>query len=979
MASDSYIPYFVLTETHLKNYHFDAEVGVTGYNIIRADRPEIIRGGVAIYMENTLIIDEKTMYADPICEAAMVYNKELDLVIVGVYRPPRAAEESFTKCLQNIQVFLNKHERSDVQILGDFNFPFINWETGKVEKANRTKSDQNSAEKLLRFMEKNLLIQLVKETTRYDKSILDLFLTNNDHAVHNTFTEKTALDTDHDLVHCDLLYKKLRKTTSDDKKTTSTNPLDQLNWNRADWDATRRQLSDINWSEKFTDKSVDQMNEILVTELTKVCTTNTPKYPPNSGRKKKIPRERSSLLNVRKRLNSKINYCKYHKPNNFQEKLTLLHKKKAETEIKIRDAIKKELKTKEEEVIAKIKKNPRAFYRYSKTFSKTTTTIGPLIDKDNQLQTDKTKMCNILQDQYKKAFSDPNSGKKPKVSENKRKIPQLKDITFTEEDIIKAINSIPLHAAPGPDKIPAVLLRECKEQLSPVLLQIWRRSLDTGEIPEALLKQTIVPIHKKESKAIPANYRPISLTSHLIKLFERVLREKIVEHLEKNHLLINNQHGFRLGRSCLTQLLAHIDSILTILESNISNADVIYLDLSKAFDKVNHKILIHKIESMGITGKLSTWLESFLNNRYQHVVIDGATSEPTRVVSGVPQGTVLGPILFIIYMNDINKALKHSILQIFADDSKIIKSIKNQADREKLMEDLEAVLKWTDDNSMQFNPDKFQLIQHGSIKDLKEPYHLARNIHLENSETVKDLGIHVSEDLTWDYHINSITTDATMYAAWILRTIRSRQDDVMLLMYKTFVRSRLEYTSPLWSPSKIKDISKVEAVQRSFTAKISDMEDFDYWSRLKKLKMFSLQRRRECFIIIHMWKILRGLAPNDLQLEYFNHIRFGDQCRRKTPKSKTASIRSLRYNYFSSSGPRLFNIIPNFIKAETKLEKLKKSLDSLIKSIPDYPPIPGYIPMRNSLLDWVSCIQKRSNAMKLEMNAAEKVDQLRLD
>ena len=152
--------------------------------------------------------------------------------------------------------------------------------------------------------------------------------------------------------------------------------------------------------------------------------------------------------------------------------------------------------------------------------------------------------------------------------------------------------------------------------------------------------------------------------------------------------------------------------------------------------------------------------------------------------------------------------------------------------------------------------------------------------------------------------------------------------------------------------------------------------DLDYWSRLKKLKLFSLQRRRERFIIIHMWKILRGLAPNDLNFEFHKHIRLGDQCRKNAPKSKTARIQSLRHNYFSSFGPRLFNSIPAFIKAETKLEKFKKSLDSLIKFIPDYPPTSGYVPIKNSLLDWVSCIQKRSNEMKLELDVAQKVDQL---
>ena len=567
-------------------------------------------------------------------------------------------------------------------------------------------------------------------------------------------------------------------------------------------------------------------------------------------------------------------------------------------------------------------------------------------------------MCNILQKQYQKAFSDPNSGIKKNPDVENINNETIDDMPFNEDDIIWAINQIPLHSAPGPDKIPAVLLKECKKEIAPALLSIWRKSLDTGQIPDILKKQSIVPIHKKDSKAVPANYRPISLTSHITKLFERILRRYMVAFLERNLRIHNSQHGFRPCRSCLTQLLAHLDSILTIIETN-KNADVIYLDLSKAFDKVNHSILIHKIKQLGISGKICSWIQNFLSDRTQQVIIDGANSSPAKVLSGVPQGTVLGPVLFIIYMNDLHSVVKNSLLKCFADDSKLIKSIENLQDREKLVEDLKAVLQWTSDNSMEFNADKFQLIQHGKHDELKLPYTLPNGQELEKSETVKDLGTHVSEDLTWRQNINTLAINATSFANWILRTIKSRERGVMLTMYKSYVLSRLEYNSPVWSPALICDITKVEAVQRSFTSKIAGLDDLDYWQRLAVLKLYSLQRRRERFMIIHTWKIYKGLAPNDSDFQFYDQARRGPQCRRINYPCNVASIKTLRFNSFSCIGPRLFNIIPGTIKNSANLTTFKGRLDKLLLTLTDEPPTPGYRSSHsNSLLEMVRCINR---------------------
>ena len=427
--------------------------------------------------------------------------------------------------------------------------------------------------------------------------------------------------------------------------------------------------------------------------------------------------------------------------------------------------------------------------------------------------------------------------------------------------------------------------------------------------------------------------------------------------MENNNLITDHQHGFRRNRSPLTQLLHHIDSIIRILEDS-GNADILYLDLSKAFDTVNHQILIHKLIQMKITGKIVNWISSFLTNRQQYVVVNGHKSQPAPVTSGVPQGTVLGPALFIIYMNNITEVIKSTIIKMFADDSKLIASIKNIPDRNKIIQDLDALIKWTQDNSMKFNEEKFQLQQIGSNNALKLPYS-KNEIHLENSAHVRDLGIYISDNLSFKYHITEVTSNAANFASWLLRTFCTREKYVMLLLLKTYIIPRLEYASPVWNPHKITEIQQLESVQRSFTSKIQGMEDIDYWERLKRLRLFSIHCHRERFVIIHTHKIYLQLAPNDVNLQFHENARLGIQCNRFPPKSKIASIKTLRENFFSHVAPKLYNVIPKSVKSAKTINSFKARLDILLMKIPDYPPISGYKRANtNTLTDWVRDIQR---------------------
>ncbi len=248
---------------------------------------------------------------------------------------------------------------------------------------------------------------------------------------------------------------------------------------------------------------------------------------------------------------------------------------------------------------------------------------------------------------------------------------------------------------------------------------------------------------------------------------------------------------------------------------------------------------------------------------------------------------------------------------------------------------------------------------HGPHDDLRIPYDLGGGITVTNSSPVKDLGVLVSSNLSMRVQIIKATSDAKSMAAWTLRTFESRDESTILQLLKTYIIPRVEYSSPCWSPHLLKDIRLLESVQRSYTAKIQTMADLDYWERLESLKLYSLQRRRERFIILHCWKIYLGLAPNDVGLTFFHHIRFGLQCKRRPLRSKRAKIRSIRHNFFSDVAPRLFNILPSSIKQKPNLATFKAALDQLLSKVPDHPPIAGYPCINhNSLTELASYLRE---------------------
>jgi hypothetical protein len=319
---------------------------------------------------------------------------------------------------------------------------------------------------------------------------------------------------------------------------------------------------------------------------------------------------------------------------------------------------------------------------------------------------------------------------------------------------------------------------------------------------------------------------------------------------------------------------------------------------------------------------------------------------------------------------DIDSDLLFSFVSSFADDTRAAAGITNEECHKQLQLDLDLIYKWAEQNNMQFNDSKFEKITYGKNEKLKDmPYIAADGSHIQASHEVKDLGITMSENASFKTHITKLSSKASQLTSWVLRTFITREKTVMMMLWKTLILSRLEGCSPLWNPTSAGDILSLENVQRSFTRHVQGMYNLDYWERLNSLKLYSLQRRRERYDILYVWKILEGLVPNvssmsNRQVLLLDNIsgRRGRLCKIPTPdKNAALSTKTLVTNSFTIRATKLFNVLPKRLRGISgcELDTFKHALDKYLATLPDRPAVHGYTTESNSLLDVVPIIQRR--------------------
>lgn len=515
--------------------------------------------------------------------------------------------------------------------------------------------------------------------------------------------------------------------------------------------------------------------------------------------------------------------------------------------------------------------------------------------------------------------------------------PELSNLVLTTAEIRLILCTLNANKATGPDSLSAKLLKECAAELAPSLTALFNLSLSLSTVPDQWKAAHVTPVFKKGDKELCCNYRPISLLCIISKVLERAILTHIYDQIKP--LITKAQHGFLRGRSTATQLISFYNNVNTSLDSSIQT-DTIFLDFSKAFDSVPHTLLAHKLQSFGICENLLAWFTSYLSNRTQRVVIEGQHSEWLPVLSGVPQGSILGPFLFLLYTNDIGDRLStNTTISLFADDAKISRPIYSFQDCETLQSDLFALELWSDTWLLQFNTLKCKILSFCRTLRYSYDYQL-RNEPLERVYQFKDLGVIVTSNLSWKPHVQCIVSKANRLLGLIRRTLGPLAPlKSKLLLYLSLVRSTLMYASVVWKPDK-GDLVLLEGVQRRASKFILNDYTSEYKTRLTRIGIIPLSYLREQNDLCFLYKCLHRYYDFDI----FSYVQLCEPTATNT-RSNSEPLRlkphtfktELAASFFTHRIIDSWNALPPSVRTITPQNRLiytfKLQLKCLLKTV----------------------------------------------
>ena len=737
----------VLTETWFDDEVPDENLRLHNYTVIRCDRDAEAtaksRGG------GVLVALNKSINSYRIVKQISLEFERLDLEITKnncklylsvSYFPQLKSAVSYDEFVTNVMNTINQRNYSNFLILGDFNLPGYNWVDLNYSKQLCGHHNSNiirDGASTLYSLIKNFQLKQINTYVNNSNNTLDLFLCNNSHSVQSVQTNDplSIIDEHHSAQIIE--YQVLAVNNKNNNKFI-------YNYLKGNYKEISNILQNINWSYiNNTNSHVNDFLNELYNILYAAIELHVPKYKLFNSNFPNYFSNELKLTIFKKRLfhylfkeyNLPIYYDKF---NELRRTCKILQNSDYDKMIN--------------DISIKSKNDPKKFwkfingnqYNYPKEFSYKT-----IISNSDNIT------VNLFADQFSNVYKTTQLS-----NYNLDHIlysQQLEDIEITTKDILNAMKSINISVSHGPDKINSLLISNCINELLNPLCILFNNIILNQMYPDELKKCYIIPVYKSGCNSEISNYRPISLINVISKIFEKIIFTKISTHLYK--YIINEQHGGVPGKSTLTNLVSFNEFVSDSFSNNL-DVQAIYLDISKAFDSVNHCLLLHKLSFYGIGTKLINLFKSYLCNRQLIVKFNDCLSESFIMPSGIPQGSTLATLLFILYINDIKSSITHSKFLLFIDDLKIFIDLKDNFSLLHIQDDLNKVTLWAKKNDLDFNPLKCLTMLFSKSFSVNTNQIKISDCILSTPNTVKDLGILYQCNFKFNQHIDSIILKA---------------------------------------------------------------------------------------------------------------------------------------------------------------------------------------------------------------------------
>ena len=908
------IDLYGVCESYLNKNISNEQINIHGFSPdpFRADCKEDGRskGGVALFYKPNLPIkhrpDLTVNFDETVVAELKLKNKKVFFVLS--YRSPSQSNEQcaeyFTN-LDNLHSKLVKEKPHTIVLAGDYNArsPLL-WDEEVTESS--------AGKQLSDFMMLNNLEQLIDEPTHFPRddiaTCLDLIFTNQT----SSFVDVGVLPSldpccKHDIIHGKLNF-----------GVPPPPPYKRHIWKykKANAQAIKDSINLINWFKVFENKKADEATEVF----TKIIMDIMSKYIPNEN--VTVNEADAPWITPKIKTAIKRNHRVYRKwKSRGRNPVGKDHVKEVQktTNNLIQEAKIKYNTTLGEELSDDLT-GPKTF---SKSFKRLTNkkkciNIPPLVENGIFVTNFQSK-ANIF-NEYFALQSRPleNDSVLPELFPKTNA--SLESIDISMSTIAKIIDTLNPNKAHGVDNISIAMLKICAVEISIPLKLIFERCLDEGTFPASWKKANVQPIHKKGSRQYKTQYRPISLLPICSKIFEKILFDSMYAFLNENNLLSPNQSGFRPGDSTINQLLAITTEIYTAFE-NYEETRAVFLDISKAFDKVWHEGLVFKLKSNGINGKLLNLIQNFLVNRQQRVLLNGCTSKWEYLLSGVPQGSVLGPLLFLVYINDLTDNIS-SNMRLFADDSSLFARVQGfEATHNMLLRDLSTITTWAYQWKMQFNPDiTKQAIEVIFSHKINKPVHPAlifNGIPVARKDATKHIGLILDERLNFRKHIKEALTKAKNGLGMLKFISRYVSRNVLDKLYKMHIRPHLDYGDVIYHGQLQDNTDLTERIQYQAALIVTNC-----WKSTSREKIYnelgweSLNDRRHYRRLVLYYKIKRNLTPGYLK-PYVDQF----------PLVRTMRFHQSFFPYCSFHWENL----PQSIKELPTISKFKKALIQTIR------------------------------------------------